>query len=151
MGQIGRCAFSLTPCYSPGSPPTLPTYTIHLHTSTEILFMQTDSSDTFFIPLFCPSVCRSSFCDELDVVGGIFFFKKGEEGKEKKSQLWIIARFFAHLIIKKPPTTTSVAYSSFSQPFHTALEKRRAGKTSHFHPLGSFYQLLCCRLHEPYC
>lgn len=34
--------------YSPAFPPTQPTYTIHLHTSPEILLAQTDSADTFY-------------------------------------------------------------------------------------------------------
>lgn len=62
--------------YSPGFPPTQPTYTIHLHTSPEIFLTQIDSSDTFIL-LFCLLVRCKPFYDELDVVEGIlcFFFK----------------------------------------------------------------------------
>lgn len=71
--QIGRFCILFDTMYSPASPPTQPTYTIHLHMSPEILLTQTHSSDTF-CSFVCPLVCCKSFwCDELDTVKGIFF------------------------------------------------------------------------------
>lgn len=128
--QIGRSASSLTPCIHLPFLPLGPTYTIHLHTSPEIVLTQTDSSDTFLFLLFCPLVRCKSFCDELETVKGHFLFSKLKEKKEKKNlPLRIIAKSFPHQIIKQ----TLQVYSSFRTLPHVVEEKKLRGKTSHFH------------------
>lgn len=89
----------MTPCihllFLPLLQPTQYTYTQALES-----FSHRRIHLTHFTSLCCPLVCCKSFCDELDVVMGIFFSKL----KKKKSQLLIIATSLAH----HKASTTSV-------------------------------------------
>lgn len=112
--QIGRSAFSLTPCiHLPFLPLGQPTQYTYARASRRLMHL------THLIPLFCPLPCSKSFCNELGTVEGIFLsFFKVRNFKKNPEPFCVTARSFAHLVIKQ----TLQVYSSFSQPFQTAFK-----------------------------
>lgn len=120
--QIGRSAFSLTPCihlpFLPLSQPTQYTYTRALKSSSHRRIQL-----THFMPLFCPLVCCNSFCDELDTVKDIFFFKQNKKIPAVDNCQVLCSSHHK-------TNTTSVLIIQPNLP-HSVQEK--AGKTSYFH------------------
>ena len=137
--QIGRSAFSLTPCIHLPLLPLKPTYTIRLHTKP----WNPPRTDGFIWHIFIPFVLSSarceSFCDALDTVAGIFFFSKLK--KNIKTLLLIIARF-----IKKTNTTSALVILPNLQ--HGVQEKHIA-----LSPLSLSFLSASLRwcIHESFC
>lgn len=136
-GQIGRCAFSLTPCIHlpllPLCRPTQYTYTPALKSSScrRIHLTHFISFVLSFRALFIILVMS------LMWLGAFSFLRK--EGKKITAvdNCQVLCTSHHKKKKKKPPN-----HNKCSQAFHTAL-KRRAGKTSYFHLTSLLFFISC--------